>query len=249
MNTCTCGKVFFCCCHKFCWLTLDDSFFSLSAHFLFRRFIRDDKLQSVRDKFFECELPVQSVVHNNNQNKLHARHLSAQEKLYRVDARLRRVVTKACRNSQPAAMVTKTLENFVMVTFASSSKTEALVAPVGQWWTSILAEPPTTTQRRDGRMTVQFLFDAASATGGFHRLLLHAVCQYHGLQAVSKMVDLEERRQHRALIVTGDAIRHKHTLVAQLIDDADQVEILEEPWTLTEKTQVAEEGEWAVVKT
>ena len=37
-------------------------------------------------------------------------------------------------------------------------------------------------------------------------------------------------------------------LHVQLIEDAEQVEVLEEPWTLTEKTQVAEEGEWAVIK-
>lgn len=224
--------------------------------FFLCRFIKDDKLQGVRDKFFECELSVPTVATppDNHHNKSRRHHLSAQEKLFRVDARLRRVVTKACRNSQPAAMVVRTLENFVMATFGattrttlSNRKTSVVDPPTGQWWTTLLSEQPTVTARRDGQYTVQFLFDAASPTGGFHRLLLHAVCQYHGLHAVSKMVDIGGK-SNRALIVTGQAIRHKHTMLAQLIDDADQVEILEEPWTLTEKTTVAEEGGWAVIK-
>ena len=219
----------------------------LDCFFSSFRFIKDDKLQGVRDKFFECELPVPTVTPPSNNNKSRRHHLNAQEKLYRVDARLRRVVTKACRNSQPAAMVVRTLENFVMATFGSSSLSKKFTAPTGTWWTTLLAEQPTVTERRDGQYTAQFLFDAASPTGGFHRLLLHAVCQYHGLHAVSKMVDISGR-SNRALIVTGEAIRHKHTLLAQLIDDADQVEMLEEPWTLTDKTTVAEEGGWAVVK-
>ncbi|KAI2492342.1 hypothetical protein MHU86_22209 [Fragilaria crotonensis] len=31
----------------------------------------------------------------------------------------------------------------------------------------------------------RFYFDATSSAGGFHRLLLHAICQFHGLHATS----------------------------------------------------------------
>lgn len=35
---------------------------------------------------------------------------------------------------------------------------------------------------------VQFLFESTSSKGGFHRLLLHAVCRYHGLRGTSATV-------------------------------------------------------------
>lgn len=197
----------------------------------------------MRDKFVECELPLPVAETTTRPQKT---SLTAQEKLYRVDARLRRVVTKACRNSQPAAMVVKTLEAFVMVTFGRSSK-QLVAPPMGQWWSTLLTEQPTVTERRDGRLTATFLFDAASGSGGFHRLLLHAICQYHGLQAVCKMMDVDGR-SNRVLLVTGETFRHKHMLLDQLIEDSALVNVLEEPWTLAEESKVAEEGEWAVVQ-
>ena len=221
--------------------------------------MKDDKMRGVRDKFFAGELPVPNNNTTTRREKAPVETLTPQEKLFRVDARLRRVVTKACRNSQPAAMVVKTLENFIMATYYhrrhhSSSSSKRFAAPTGQWWSTLLTQAPTvtTTARRDDDQTisVQFLFDAASPTGGFHRVLLHAVCQYHGLTAVSQMIELAGR-SNRALLVTGAPIRHKHTLLEQLIDDAAEIEILEEPWTvLTEKTvdEIKEESEWAVVK-
>ena len=216
------------------------------------RLAKDDKLQGVRDKFFECELPVQQQQQNRRDEKArHRQNLTAQEKLYRVDTRLRRVVTKACGNSLPAAMVVKTLETFVRATFGKhASKKHAVSVPAGQWWTTLLTEAPTVTKRRDGKLTVCFLFDAQSSSGGFHRLLLHAICQFHGLQAVSKMVDIEGR-SNRALIVTGETEQYhcnKHALLDQLIDDAAQVDILEEPWTMAEPAKVCQEGEWALVQ-
>eukprot|EP00977_Amphora_coffeiformis_P014339 scaffold3973_cov161-Amphora_coffeaeformis.AAC.8 len=222
--------------------------------------MKDDKLQGVRDKFFAGELPVPQTT-TAHRERAPVESLTPQEKLFRVDARLRRVVTKACRNSQPAAMVVKTLECFIMATYyhrhhshTSSSSKPRFTAPTGQWWSNLLTQVPTvttTTTRRDNEqlvVSVQFLFDAASPTGGFHRLLLHAVCQYHGLTAVSQMTQVGGR-SNRALLVSGATIRHKHTLLEQLIDDAAQVEMLEEPWTSVKPVdEINEEGEWAVVK-
>ena len=62
-------------------------------------------------------------------------------------------------------------------------------------------------------MVLQFCFDNDSSTGGFHRLLLHAVAPYHGLVAVSKTASLrvvaphhgndESERTCRLLLVMG----------------------------------------------
>ena len=158
-------------------------------------------------------------------------------------------------------MVVKTLEHFIMSTYhhhpsfssGSDSGKKRFTAPTGQWWSTLLTQAPTvlsTVSRREQdvatHVRVQFLFDAASPTGGFHRLLLHAVCQYHGLTAVSQMIE-HAGCSNRALVVTGSRIRHEHTLLEQLIDDAAQVEMLEEPW-LRVDSEVKEEGEWTVVK-
>ena len=206
---------------------------------------KDTKLRGVRDKFFECELPVvERTPRHRGKSKSARATLSATEQLVRVDARLRRVVTKACRNSQPAAMVVKTLEAFGMAIFGSSSGAGSM--PKQGWWTTLLTQAPVITPLGDnnnGPWRVQFLFDAKAGSGGFHRLLLHAICQYHGLATVSQMT-----QAHRTLVVTGQRFAHQHTLLDQLIDDAAQVHVLEEPWTLTNETKVAEEGEWAVVQ-
>jgi hypothetical protein len=119
--------------------------------------------------------------------------------------------------------VVLTLETYLRSVFGDE------VPPSGQWWTTLLYEAPEITSTSSDTKTIQFLFDGQSATGGFHRLLLHAVCQYHGLVAVSQSID-----KHRALVVSGSHSA-PDTLLAQLIDDADQLPLLEEPWTLIEE--------------
>jgi hypothetical protein len=52
------------------------------------------------------------------------------------------------------------------------------------------------------------LFDADSATGGFHRLLLHGLCQFHGLAAASSTMNVvvhgnNEAKKARVLTATG----------------------------------------------
>lgn len=234
-------------------------------------FLQDETLKGVRDKFFAGELPASTAT--SHRRRRHddtaaaaGKKLTPQQKLFRVDARLRRVVTRACRNSQPAAMVVKTLETFLLATYGDGRGT----APAGHWWTTLLSHAPAVSSAasddRVVRRKVRFLFDATSPTGGFHRLLLHAVCQYHGLTAVSQMITTtdedddgkqQRQRQHRALVVTAapgviavpTTAAAADTLLEQMIDDAAQVEILEEPWTLADPTpQVKEEGGWTVVK-
>lgn len=108
--------------------------------------------------------------------------LTAADMLNRVDQRLRRLVTRACRNSYAAAKVVELFEEFIVASFGE--KTVRLKSLDESWWKNLLLECPTITQRNDNhRCTAHFLFHATAPTGGFHRLLLHAVCQFHGLHA------------------------------------------------------------------
>ena len=195
----------------------------------------------VRDRFFEGEFPCGVVTDRTARQP--KKPTSGEEMMFRIDSRLRRVVTKACQNSYPAARVVKTFETFLLNSFRLMSKSRPADALVETWWEDILLEQPTVTKRRDGKiMTAQFYFDPANATGGFHRLLLHAVSQFHGLSAVSRMarISIGEHCKSRALSVTGSPIEAKFRLMEvldrNLEDGCGDVEALggklEESWTM-----------------
>ena len=54
-----------------------------------------------------------------------------------------------------------------------------------------------------GKKIIKFFFDADSSTGGFHRLLLHGLCQFHCLRAASSTTRINGEKA-RALIATGE---------------------------------------------
>ena len=61
-----------------------------------------------------------------------------------------------------------------------------------------------------GNLIARFLFDADSPNGGFHRLLLHGVCQFHCLHATSSTTEINimvndsnVRKRARVLTATG----------------------------------------------
>mmetsp|Transcript_6190 Transcript_6190/g.13943 ORF Transcript_6190/g.13943 Transcript_6190/m.13943 type:complete len:85 (+) Transcript_6190:52-306(+) len=71
------------------------------------------------------------------------------------------------------------------------------------------------SQEKDGRQrAVRFYFDTTSSQGGFHRVLLHAVCQFHGFHAVSNTTRVGGKSA-RVLTVTG-ILSSQHRLVPLL---------------------------------
>jgi hypothetical protein len=146
---------------------------------------------------------------NENYQKTKSLIYTPQERFYHIDSRLRRVIVKACQNSYAASKVINILEDYLIAIHTGKEDTRTLTE-----WLELLLEPPTVISRRRRRhrhpphnnnknqtdqskednvgseeeeeeVVTRFLFDADSSTGGFHRLLLHGVCQYHGLRAVS----------------------------------------------------------------
>jgi len=87
------------------------------------------------------------------------------------------------------------------------------------WWHDILLEPPSVTyetkeipiqedEEEDPSVaqttpmmmvttttTTRFIFDGTSSNGGFHRLLIHGMCQFHGLKASSSTIQYEIKEQ------------------------------------------------------
>jgi phosphosulfolactate phosphohydrolase-like enzyme len=138
--------------------------------------------------------------------------LNGDDMLHRIDPRLRRLVVRACHNSYAAAKVVELFESFIVQSFTNDKKSTLLT---DCWWSDLLLECPTLTHRRDSRRsTAQFFFHPTLPTGGFHRLLLHAVCQFHGLNVVSRTEENyeciwgngETTNGTRVLTATGDII-------------------------------------------
>ncbi|CAB9526250.1 expressed unknown protein [Seminavis robusta] len=141
------------------------------------RFMEDKSYSDVRDRFFRGEL------HAKTQEPRIAKRTdpadaSAAELFQRIEGRLRRVVVKACENSGPACKVVESFENYLI---RSLGEEEPNVGnDEGDFWEGILVERPNYNPQQG---TVTFRFDGDSSSGGFHRLLVHAVCQFHCLKA------------------------------------------------------------------
>jgi hypothetical protein len=171
--------------------------------------MQDDEMKVVREQFFEGTgpMPVMSTSYPRGSGACKKGPLTADDMLNHMDPRLRRLAVRACHNSFAAAKVVGLFEEFVVRSF--TKRTTKLMSLDECWWEDLLLECPTITQRKDNnRYAAQFLFHETSPTGGFHRLLLHAVCQFHGLNSVSRMVRNftvgDKKTTARALTVTGN---------------------------------------------
>ncbi len=180
------------------------------------RLREDESLKDVRDKFFEGELNARPA-----EAPLPCKILeptTPEEMLLRIEARLRRVVIKACENSSPASSVVDHVEAYLMR--AHRGKT----ANNTDWWQDLLLEPPSVSYRlNDDVYITRFLFDGDSPNGGFHRLLLHGLCQFHGLKAASSTVQITIDQtqgpiQARLLVATGTVPKaHKNVSMVDCI--------------------------------
>ena len=80
----------------------------------------------------------------------------------------------------------------------------------------LLLEKPTISYNTHKKTTtVTFLFDGDSSTGGFHRLLVHAVSHFHCLKATTSTLE-EESRKARVLTVQGVLRGGKYRLLDHL---------------------------------
>lgn len=183
------------------------------------RFMEDEKYSGVRDKFFAGELHAHVTTPINHKSEKEKAALAAvnlmdpsPSDLYkRIDGRLQRVLTKACENSAPACKVVELFETYLVGVYDSNNDT----TPDMKEWEDVLMEHPT-VERNNEIETVTFLFDGASSSGGFHRLLLHAVTHFHCLKAKTSTKDCEGGKSARVLVVQGAMCGGKHCLLDHL---------------------------------
>lgn len=188
-----------------------------------KKFREDDSLRSVREKFFEGSLPcdIHSSSSSSKRKMIDSDALTPLDRFHRIETRLRRIVVKACENSYAASKVVNALEAFLIQLY-SGGKDERSTKE----WKEFLLDSPIVTAPRcsmkkskngqhnqetkvtnaastsHGRLIIKFFFDADSATGGFHRLLLHGVCQFHCLRATSLTTHINGKKA-RVLAATG----------------------------------------------
>jgi hypothetical protein len=131
-----------------------------------------------------------------------------------IDSRLRRVVVRAVQNSYPAGRALERFESFLVrvftATFVPGSNGPSLErSDSDASWDGLLIKAPTVEaeENRDGSpvAVVHFYFDPESSTGGFHRLLLRACAQFHGLEASSgtARVPIQGKPEAKALTAKG----------------------------------------------
>ncbi len=171
-----------------------------------KQFREDSSLKIVREQFFEGSLPcdIHSSSSSSSKRKvvIDENELTPLERFHRIETRLRRIVVKACENSYAASKVVNTLETFLEQVYNGEEDT----CSAEEWKEILLDVPlvttPTKKKEKTGKV-IKFFFDADSSTGGFHRLLLHGVCQFHSLRATSSTTRINGKTA-RALIATGE---------------------------------------------
>jgi hypothetical protein len=169
----------------------------------FGRFMSDDSMKVVRDEFYAGEIGVSANTvivrrRKSQETKLDAK-LTPEIMMNRIHERLRKVVVRACINSAESAKLVNSFERYLIRCFCDGKKTSYRLSKEAL---QSLLEPPTVTRRRTGHTIVRFYFSATSTSGGFHRLMLHAVAQFHGLHAVSTTIEFETKVEKQARLLT-----------------------------------------------
>ena len=176
-----------------------------------KQFREDDRLQLVREQFFAGELNAKpaEAPHSRSLTNM-TESATPEDMMLRMEARLRRVVVRACENSVPASSVVEHVEAFLVRAHRGKS------VPDTSWWQGLLLEPPTTTHRKQDNVYItRFLFDGNDPNGGFHRLLLHGLCQFHGLRASSSTMELAvEQKGSSETTMTMTKMQQARLLVA-----------------------------------
>lgn len=176
-----------------------------------KKFREDDSLRSVREQFFEGSLPSDNIHSSSTISKrkvvADSNALTPLERFHHIEARLRRIVVKACENSYAASKVVNRFEKFLVQVYNGEEDT----CSTKEWQEVLMESPVVTAPKKNEQVTtpnpstkiIKFFFDADSSTGGFHRLLLHGVCQFHSIKATSSTIRINGEKS-RVLTATGE---------------------------------------------
>ena len=170
--------------------------------------MEDDQYKVLRKQFFKGEIGVSGKTTTEDRQTRHRPfHSSIRvsdnplNMLKRVPDRLRSVLIRACHGSKTSAVVVDAFERHLMDCFHKGKKSSSLDLSVV---TTLQEQPAVSRATPTNGTVVQYRFSPKTETAGFHRLLLHAVCKFHSLTAVSATITVEPHQcPSRVLTVSG----------------------------------------------
>lgn len=155
---------------------------------------KDGDLGDVKARFVRGEVADDRRTKEINSEALHVEEDSAFTKFNAIDRRLQQAVFRACRASFPTKVL-NAFESYLLSVFTDDDFQECDAA-IARLFDGIMARPPTIifpscdSKADQSRKTkVRFYFPTESCAGSYCRVLLHSVCQFHGLRANSNNFD------------------------------------------------------------
>ena len=174
------------------------------------------RLEEIRDRFVDGEVGRNNSITKGAQERMKKR----QEELFldgdrmmrvNVNVRLMNVVVRACKSSGFTRNVVDAFERLLVNNMSGrgvemachdSDETEADI----DIWNQVMVQKPFITRKKSmglgdtgSGVIARMLFREDESKGAFNRLLLHAVCQFHGLDTCSTTTS----KGYRMLTVTG----------------------------------------------
>jgi len=218
-------------------------------------------IQRVKERFLDGQMPQVSM--NQPTQKSIQRKYIREEAIYadgrnmlmNVQERLCKVVKRACVASEFSRKVLVALEQFVISHLGSDTNSNCNGSSSSRKYDDsildeILLQKPLITHKSspndDGtnstKTTIRFLFHTTETSNNintkgrhFHRLLLTAACQYHGLTALPS----QGPRNSRILTVTGTCRGCSFSLLDYLLMEDEEEEVNDETTKEKEKFVVS----------
>jgi len=124
-----------------------------------------------------------------------------------VNERLMNVVVRSCKSSGFTRNVVDAFERLLVnnMSDADNCNSNGKISsshnsdPDGDIWNKVVVQNPFITRKEKIGVMIRMLFNEGERKGAFNRLLLHAVCQFHGLDTCSTTTS----KGYRMLTITG----------------------------------------------
>lgn len=124
-----------------------------------------------------------------------------------VNERLMNVVVRSCKSSGFTRNVVDAFERLLVNNMSDTDNDNGNGKissshnsdPDGDIWKKVVVQNPFITRKEKIGVMIRMLFNEGERKGAFNRLLLHAVCQFHGLDTCSTTTS----KGYRMLTITG----------------------------------------------
>lgn len=188
----------------------------------------------VRERFLEGEVSTMDNDSDGRKEarlEIHKQHVFQNGHAmihYNVNKRLLNIVTRTCRMPGFSRNVVDAFESVLVENMSvdnmpnkhgvKTSRSSQQQQDCNQVWDQVLVQKPFVTTRKKivleqdidttnndkSTVMVRMIFSEDGSKAAFHRLLLHAVCQFHGLEVSTSVTS----KGHKMLTVTGVCKRH-----------------------------------------